>query len=155
MDYLWIVWLVVGIALAVAEAFTLGFFLLWFGIGALAAAVVALVGGGVVLQVLVFLAVSAALTAASRTIWEHVFFRNRPGVKMGMAALPGQVATVVESSRGALGEGAVKVFGSTWTAYPAEGEAPLEQGESVTVERVEGAVLYVKRSRPPGELWRT
>ena len=44
-----------------------------------------------------------------------------------------------------MNEGAVKVFGSTWTAYPAEGEEPLEAGERVRVERMEGASLYVRR----------
>ena len=42
-------------------------------------------------------------------------------------------------------EGAVKVFGSTWTAYPAPGEPPLEAGERVCVESIEGASIYVKR----------
>jgi membrane protein implicated in regulation of membrane protease activity len=44
-----------------------------------------------------------------------------------------------------LHEGAVKVFGSTWTAYPAAGEPPLEAGERVCVESVEGASIYVRR----------
>jgi membrane protein implicated in regulation of membrane protease activity len=39
----------------------------------------------------------------------------------------------------------VKVFGSTWTAYPAPGEPPLEAGERVCVDSVEGASIYVKR----------
>ena len=39
MDQLiWIGWLILGVGLIIAEIFTLGFFLLWFGIGALAAA---------------------------------------------------------------------------------------------------------------------
>ena len=44
----------------------------------------------------------------------------------------------------------MKVFGSTWTAYPAPGEPPLEAGERVCVESVEGASIYVKTDR-----WRT
>ena len=156
MDYLWIAWIAIGIAFAVAEVFTLGFVLLWFGIGAIAAGVVALAGGGLVAQVLVFLAVSCALTIASRTILEQVFVRKRQsGVKMGMASLPGQVGTVVESSRGALGEGAVKVFGSTWTAYPAEGEEPLEGAARGAVDRVEGAGIYAWRPRSPESWWRS
>ena len=73
---------------------------------------------------------------------------------MGAAKLPGQVGTVVASSQGALAEGAVKVYGSTWTAYPAEGEEPLEAGDRVEVDRVQGASIYVRRidTRPD---WRT
>ena len=66
MDQLaWILWLILGIALIVAEIFTLGFFLLWFGIGAIAAALVGLLGGGIFLQFLAFAIVSIGLTAMS------------------------------------------------------------------------------------------
>jgi membrane protein implicated in regulation of membrane protease activity len=66
-------------------------------------------------------------------------------LKTGADSLPGKVGTVVTSSRGALHEGAVKVFGSTWTAYPADGEEPLEAGDRVAIERVQGASIYVRR----------
>ena len=37
-NYVWIVWLILGAVLIIAEIFSTGFVLLWFGIGALAAA---------------------------------------------------------------------------------------------------------------------
>ncbi len=155
MDYLWIVWVVAGVAFAVAEVFTLGFVLLWFGVGAIAASLVALAGLSVTLQVVVFLGVSIALTIASRTIFENALFRNRgPQLKTGVASLPGQVGTVTEASHGALKEGAVKVFGSTWTAFPAAGEEPLEIGDQVSVERVDGATIYVRRVGSTERSWR-
>ena len=156
MDYLWIVWVVAGVAFAIAEVFTLGFVLLWFGVGAIAASLVALAGLSVTLQVVVFLAVSIALTVASRTIFENALFRNHgPQLKTGVASLPGQVGTVTEASRGAMREGAVKVFGSTWTAFPAEGEEALEVGDRVSVERVDGATIYVRRLGPAEPSWRS
>jgi len=113
--------------------FTIGFVLLWFGVGALAAALSSFLGAGLPFQFLVFIALSIILTALSRTIFANYFTRrDEPaGFKTGAATLPGKVGTVVTSSRGALNEGAVKVFGSTWTAYPAEGEPPLEAGEEL------------------------
>jgi membrane protein implicated in regulation of membrane protease activity len=156
MDFLWIVWVVAGVAFAIAEVFTLGFVLLWFGVGAIAASLVALAGLSVPVQVAVFLAVSIALTIASRTIFENALFRNRgPQLKMGVASLPGQIGTVTEPSRGSLNEGAVKVFGSTWTAFPADGEEPLAVGERVEVERVDGATIYVRRIRQSEHSWRS
>ncbi len=146
-DYLWIAWVVLGVVLIVAEIFTPGFVLLWFGVGALAAALAGLVGFGYPLQFLVFFAVSMALTVASRTIFTRYFVRKElaGGLKTGVDALPGKLGTVVTSSRGALNEGAVKVYGSTWTAYPAEGEPELEAGDRVVVESVRGASIYVRR----------
>ena len=145
---LWILWLVLGLILIVAEVFTSGFVLLWFGIGALAAALAGVVGiNSLGIQFLIFAAVSIGLTAASRTIFVNYFSREKTGdsLKTGVDALPGKIGTVVSSSRGALNEGAVKLSGSTWTAYPAEGEEPLEAGERVRVEKMEGASLYVRR----------
>lgn len=147
-NWLWIFWVILGMVLVVAEIFTSGFVLLWFGIGALAAALLGIVGvDSLALQFLVFAVVSSSLTAASRTIFVNYFSREKSGqsLKSGVDALPGKIGTVVSSSRGALQEGAVKVFGSTWTAYPAVGEPPLEAGERVCVESVEGASIYVKR----------
>jgi membrane protein implicated in regulation of membrane protease activity len=147
-NYIWIFWLILGVALIVAEIFTTGFVLLWFGIGALAAALAGLVGvDSIPLQFLIFAVVSIGLTAASRTIFVNYFSREKTGgdLKTGADALPGKVGTVVTSSRGALQEGAVKVFGSTWTAYPADGEDPLEAGDRVQIERVQGASIYVRR----------
>ena len=155
-NYLWIVWTILGAVLIIAEIFTTGFVLLWFGIGALAAAFAALVGvHSMTAQFLIFALVSIALTAASRTIFVQYFSRETTGgdLKSGVEGLPGKIGTVVSSSRGALHEGAVKVFGSTWTAYPVDSEEPLEAGDRVCVERVQGASIYVRRVEP-GRDWR-
>jgi len=147
-EYAWILWTVLGLLLIAAEIFTSGFVLLWFGIGALAAALAGMLGLGYPLQFLIFFAVSTALTAASRTIFVNYFGRRQgeAALKTGIESLPGQVGTVVSSSRGSLQEGAVKVYGSTWTAFPAAGEEPLEAGDRVVVERVQGASIYVRRA---------
>lgn len=155
-NYIWIFWTILGAILVIAEIFTTGFVLLWFGIGALAAGLAGLIGiHSIPLQFLIFAVVSIALTAASRTIFVNYFSREKSGgdLKSGFEGLPGKIGTVVSSSRGALHEGAVKVFGSTWTAYPADGEEPLEAGDRVVVERIQGASIYVRRVEE-GRDWR-
>ena len=156
-DWFWVLWCILGAILIVAEIFTSGFVLFWFGIGALAAAFAGFIGiDSLVIQFLIFAGVSTALTAASRTIFINYFSRERTGdsLRSGVDAMPGKIGTVVSSSKGALNEGAVKVFGSTWTAYPAPGEAPLEAGERVSVERIEGASIYVRRIGAGEPDWR-
>ncbi|HKP71471.1 MAG TPA: NfeD family protein [Pyrinomonadaceae bacterium] len=155
-DFAWILWVVLGVILIIAEIFTPGFVLLWFGVGAMAAALASVVGLGYQLQFLIFFIVSMALTAASRTIFtKYLGRRHEEGAyKSGADSLPGQVGTVVSSSQGALSEGAVKVYGSTWTAYPADGEDPLEAGERVVVESVRGASIYVRRAAAEPD-WRS
>ncbi len=142
---MWILWIILGVVLIVAEIFTLGFVLLWFGVGALAAALAGFLGFGFPVQFLIFAAVSIALTALTRTIFAESFSQNDGGIKMGMDSLPGQIGTVTIASKGALNEAAVKVFGSTWTAFPIDGEDLLVEGEKVEVVRVESSKIYVQK----------
>jgi len=151
----WIFWLVLGVGLIIAEVFTLGFVLFWFGIGAVAAALVGFLGGGFLLQFLVFAIVSIALTAMSRTIFaNYLSHRDEDTMKMGVDSLPGQVGTVTIPSKGALKEGAVKVYGSTWTAFPVDDETELIEGEKVEVVSVKGSSIYVRRMHSELPEWR-
>jgi len=153
----WIPWLILGIGLIVAEIFTLGFVLLWFGVGAIAAAVVGALGGGILLQFFVFAIVSIGLTAMSRTIFSTYFSHDdKNAMKSGVDSLPGKIGTVSTASKGALMEGAVKVFGSTWTAYPIDGETELLEGEKVEVIEVRGSSIYVRKAGVAASLpdWR-
>lgn len=153
----WILWVVLGVGLIIAEMFTLGFVLFWFGIGALAAALVGFLGFGFGWQFLAFALVSIALTAMSRTLFANYFSHSEENsLKSGVDALPGQVGTVSVGSSGALHEGAVKVFGSTWTAFPIDDETPLREGEKVEVVEVKGSSIYVRKISGEKELpeWR-
>lgn len=145
-QYSWIIWLIVGVCLLVAEAFTLSFFLFWFGLGAIAAAAVAMFGLGIGWQFAVFVLISVAFTVMSRTIFaSYLSHRDEDTLKMGMDSLPGQIGTVTIASKGALSEGAVKVYGSEWTAYPVDGESELVEGEKVEVVQVKGSSIFVRR----------
>ena len=153
----WIFWIVLGVALIIAEIFTFGFVLFCFGIGALAAALVGALGFGLTLQFLAFAVGSIVLTIMSRTIFARYFSHDDDdALKMGMDALPGQIGTVTISSRGALREGAVKVYGSTWTAFPIDDQTILSEGEKVEVVRVQGSSIYVQKIEDSKKLpeWR-
>lgn len=155
MEYIPYLWLLIGAVFLLAEIFTSGFVLCWFGLGAIAAGILSFLHVGFGLQILTFLMISGALTMASRTIFERFLMRFGPGrsVKTGMESLPGQVGTVVEKSEGEMHRAAVQVYGSTWTAYPAAGEIPLKEGEAVQVEHVDDSILYVRRVSS-GPSWR-
>jgi membrane protein implicated in regulation of membrane protease activity len=142
----WIIWLVLGVVLILAEIFTLGFVLLWFGVGAIAASLASMAGAGLMWQFVVFAVVSVGLTAMSRTIFaSYLSHREEDRVKMGIDSLPGQIGTVALPSKGALREAAVRVYGSTWTAFPADGESEFAEGEKVEVVSVKGSSILVRR----------
>ena len=153
-QYAWILWIVLGVILIIAEIFTLGFVLFWFGVGALGAALAGFLGIGFLGQFLIFAVVSIVLTLMSRTIFSNYYSHNEENaIKMGIDSLPGQIGTVTSASKGALNEAAVKVYGSTWTAFPVDGSTPLIEGEKVEVVRVQGSSIYVQRARELPE-WR-
>jgi membrane protein implicated in regulation of membrane protease activity len=148
-----IIWLVIGVGLMIAEIFTLGFVLFWFGIGAIVAAAAGFMGAGMGLQFLLFAAVSIALTAMSRTIFLRYLPSQGEHFRTGVDSLPGKVGTVTSASKGALNESAVKVYGSTWTAYPVD-DIALAEGEKVEVVEVRGSSIYVRRIRDELPEWR-
>jgi membrane protein implicated in regulation of membrane protease activity len=142
----WILWLVLAVGLMIAEIFTLGFVLFWFGIGAAAAALISFFGFGFGAQFAAFAVVSVLLTAMSRTIFaRYIPYDGGSRMKSAIDGMPGKIGTVSSASKGALNEAAVKVFGSTWTAYPIEGETSLVEGEKVEVVEVKGSSIYVRR----------
>ena len=151
----WILWILLGVILIIAEIFTLGFVLFWFGIGAFAAALAGFLGFGMVVQFIVFAAVSTVLTVMSRTILANYFSQtDENAFKTGIDSLPGQIGTVTSASKGTLQEGAVKVYGSTWTAFQMDGETNLIEGEKVEVVSVKGSSIYVRRAERELPDWR-
>ena len=64
---IWI-WAALAIIFFIAEVFTLGFFLVCFGIGAVAAALLALLGFDVIWQLVIFIAVSLVALAFLRPL---------------------------------------------------------------------------------------
>lgn len=140
-----ILWAVLGIALIVAEIFTLSFVLFWFGIGALAAALAGYLGVGIIGQFLIFAIVSIGLTILSRTIFSHHLPLGPGDVKTNIDTLPGKIGTVTIASSGSMNEGEVKVYGSIWKAFPVGDGEKLAKGEKVEVVRVEGASIYVQK----------
>ncbi len=142
---MWIIWLVIAALLMAGEVATTGFFLLWFGLGAAVAAVAALLGvSSLPLQIVIFLVVSVLLVLGSRTIFEK-YLTRRNSLRTGVDSMIGEIVSVVEPSQGARNEAAVRAFGSVWTAIPIAGEEPLQIGESVKIDRVDGNTVYVYR----------
>jgi membrane protein implicated in regulation of membrane protease activity len=142
---MWILWLVIAALLMAGEVATTGFFLLWFGIGAAVAAIAALLGvSSLPLQITIFLIVSILLVIGSRTILEKYLPKRAP-LKTGVDSMIGEIVSVIEPSQGTRNEAAIKAFGSVWTAVPMPGEEPLQIGESVKIDRVDGNTVYVYR----------
>ena len=139
----WHLWLIAGLVAAGLEIKLSGFVMLWFAVGAAVAALGAGLGLGVSGQLSLFIAVSIALFAASRTIFQRAFMRGGDrGPKVGAEAMVGAEARVVESLP-ATGSGTVSINGELWSARSVDGA--IAPGETVKIDSVEGLKLRVRR----------
>jgi membrane protein implicated in regulation of membrane protease activity len=136
----WILWMIAAGVLAVGEMFTLGFFAGPIAVAAVTAAIVALAGGGVALQWIVFTAVSAASLVVLRPIARrHLHTPAR--LRTGTAALVGARAVVLERVDG--DSGTVKLAGEVWSARSYDEDHAFEPGTRVEVLKIEGATALV------------
>ncbi|HVV07735.1 NfeD family protein [Amycolatopsis sp.] len=135
-----LIWLIVGIALMVAEVVSGDFVLLMLGGGALVGAGAALFTGNAVIDVIVFAVASAALLWLARPALKKRFLHG-PDVKTGIEALVGTKGVALSTVDGDGGQ--VKLGGDVWSARSlAEGEA-IEPGTRVTVVQISGATAVV------------
>jgi len=136
----WVVWLIIAGALAVGEIVTAGFILGPLGLAALLGALAAALGGGLVLQVVAFVAGSLASLLVLRPIARR-HIRTPPLQRTGTAALVGQPAVVID--RVDVDGGRIKLAGEIWSACSyGEGDV-YEPGERVTVVEIAGATARV------------
>ena len=135
--FLWFALLVVFI---VVEAITVNMVSTWFAIGSLGALVTALLGGKLWLQVVVFLAVSAACLALLRPIARKHFTPRL--TRTNVDALTGKTCLCVTTIDNLTGCGQVKIGDVEWSARSSDGE-PIPAGTQVKIDRVEGVKVYV------------
>jgi len=140
----WQLWVLTGVILGVLELKLSGYVLLWFGIGAFIAALLATLGLPFNMQLAAFNLVSVALLVSSRTLLRRFFMRGATSVRHGVEAMLGADAVVVEPIPRD-GFGTVRINGELWTARSLEGA--IAEGERVRVENLEGLKLSVRRSR--------
>ena len=127
--------------MAVVEVASVAFYAAFLAVGALAAAVAALLGAGTLIQALVFLVISVAGVALVRPA---VVRRRRPRVVSGAQGMIGQTGLVVEPIEGRNQPGHVRVAGESWPAVSADGK-PIEADATVTVIEIQGATLVVQK----------
>jgi membrane protein implicated in regulation of membrane protease activity len=136
----WVWWLIGAVGLGIPLVLTAIPEFGMFAVGAVAAAVTAAVGGGVVAQVLVFVVVSVALIAVVRPIAAR-HSTQRPQLATGVDALKGKQAVVLERVDGSGGR--IKLGGEIWSARSLDTGRSYEVGQEVDVVEIDGATAVV------------
>ena len=137
-----IVWLLAAVVFGVVESATVVLVSIWMAVGAVAAAIAAAFGQNLMVQILIFLVVSAILLVLTAPLSRK--FRSKKMESTNADRLIGQDGVVLVSIDAIENKGQVKVLGQIWSASAADGVA-IAQGEKVIVESIEGVRVIVKK----------
>jgi membrane protein implicated in regulation of membrane protease activity len=141
----WLIWLVLGILLIIAEMLTFTFYLLWLGIGAFAGMVVALAAPDAwLLQVIVAGAVAIVLTYTTKPFINRLHGKRE--FRDPIDDLVGREGEVVEDI-GVSTMGIVRIGTETWSATA---DTPIPKGERVVVKHRGTAVVHVSKAKGEG-----
>jgi len=136
-----LIWILIAVIFAVIEGITMGLTTIWFTVGGVAACVIALLGGPLILQIIVFLLVSIILLYFTRPLAEKRLKigheKNNIDQMIGKTAL---VTGKIEPYH----PGQVKLNGLVWTAVS---EDVAEKNDLVEIIGIEGVKLIVKSKK--------
>ena len=138
METMTIIWLVLAVLMAAVEAATVQLVSIWFVVGALAACITSLLTGSIIIQVIVFVAVTAAALIITRPIIKKM--REKKPEPTNSDRYLGKTAVVLQAIDNEQARGMVLVDNQKWTARSADGK-PIPEGAQVTVTAIEGVKL--------------
>ncbi len=139
----WVIWAILSVLFAVGEIFTPGLFFLGpIALAALAATVVAALGGGLLVQIIVFGVGSFAAVGLLRPLARRHLTMPR-AIRTGAAALEGAKAIVLQRVDGRGGR--VKIGGEEWSARSYMPDEEFDVGTEVEVVQIQGATALVYR----------
>jgi membrane protein implicated in regulation of membrane protease activity len=136
----WVLWMIAAGVLAVGEIASLSFFLGPIAVAAALAAVAALLGAGLAIQLIVFTLASIGSLVFLRPVARR-HLHTPAQLRTGTAALVGEPALVLE--RVDRDGGQVKLAGEVWTARTYDEDEVIEAGRRVQVIQIKGATALV------------
>ena len=142
MDTITWIWLLGLVVFVVLEAVTYQIVSIWFALGAVGALIAKAVGADFTVQIVIFIAVSGICLLCLRPVSKKLLKNKTEATNVD--SLIGADAIVTADINNLKGSGKGKINGMTWSMRADDGEE-IKEGETVTVLRVEGVKLIVKR----------
>lgn len=142
-----VIWILVALIFGVIEIATLSLTMIWFSIGAIAAVLTSFLTDNILIQIFVFIVVSALC----------LFFATKKLIKWDKDKNTRVWTTVDTNSDAYIGKkgfviktispkefGIVKVRGEEWTAIASDQEQTIERGNEILVKGIQGVKLIVE-----------
>ena len=141
---MWQTWLIIAGLAFVAEIFTAGFLIFWFGISALVTMVLSFFVSDIIIQSTVFIILSIILLLLTRPIVNK--FVNTKTVNTNVFSLIGKKGKVIKELNPIDGKGQIKVNGEIWSAEEVNGKIIPENAEVeiIDIKGVKAIVSVLK-----------
>ncbi len=135
-----IFWAVAIIVFGIAEAVTAQLVSIWFVAGSIAALIAGLCNAPIIVQVVLFLAVTIIALVITRPLVKKYITPKKEATNADKVI--GQIGVVTEEINNINATGQVKVDGKIWTARSLENKI-IPNGDEVIIDRIEGVKLIV------------
>lgn len=139
------IWLGLLAVLLLVEAVTAGLTTIWFAGGALVAAIAAWMGAGVLVQIVLFLAVSGVLLVFTRPL--AVKYLNKGKIATNANSLIGKNAVVTIEIDNLAQTGQVLINDVEWTARTSDDSQKVAKGAVVEIKEIRGVKLIVEEKK--------
>ena len=126
----------------VGEAVTVGLVSIWFAVGSLGALLTAALGGGLWLQIVIFLLLSALSLMLLKPL-SRKWMAGHKAARTNADRVIGETALVTEDIDNTMATGQVQVDGQIWTARSAHGVV-IPAGSRVKVLSIQGVKVMVE-----------
>jgi len=139
---IWKIWMLLAAIFIIGEIFTAGFFIMWFGIAAAVAGILAMLGFHAGWQWGSFIVVSGVLVISSRRFAERITKKQPPGI--GADRFIGKEGTVIEEINNRSNSGKVRLGKEEWRAESEKNEI-IAVSEQVQVLKIDGTHVIVTK----------
>lgn len=138
---MWIFWLIIAGLCFVIESFTVGFFVFWFGIGALITLICSLIIDSFLIQAIIFIISSSLLLIFTKPLVKK--FVKMPEMKhTNVYSLIDKEGIALEDINNFDSTGKVKVNGEIWSAVC---DTNIEKNSKIKVISINGVKLKVEK----------
>ena len=140
---MWSIWLLIAGVCFIIEMLTVGFFMFWFGIGALFAMITSfIVPSNIFVQTVVFVISSVILLLLTKPLVDR-FTRKDKKVQTNAFSIIGKTGLVVQDINPTLGIGQIKVAGEVWSAKT-DNDSTIKKGSEIRITNIDGVKAVVE-----------
>ncbi len=141
---MWQMWLIIAGIFFVAEIFTTGFLVFWFGIGGVVAMITSFFIPDLIVQTVIFIIVSVILIFATKPLVNR--FLKTDSVNTNAFSIIGKHGIVIKELDSIQGKGQVKVGHEVWSAEELNNNN-LKEGTEIVVVKIDGVKAIVSAIR--------